>query len=70
MPPCGRFNPHPALRPGVTEFPGARIIVRWGFNPHPALRPGVTFSVSSRGPVGVFQSPPGLTAGCDSEAEE
>ena len=43
----GRFNPHPARRPGATPTGLGPTGATSGFNPHPARRPGAT------GPAGV-----------------
>ena len=45
---AGRFNPHPAFRPGVTQVCPQRPLFWPSFNPHPAFRPGVTRGGSER----------------------
>ena len=60
------FNPHPAWWPGATSTWGPRIRPTRGFNPHPAWWPGATATMVVKVAVDVvFQSSPGVVAGCD-----
>jgi len=40
--PCFCFNPHPALKPGASEYKAKVAPLLDGFNPHPALKPGAS----------------------------
>src|SRR5690606_8901833 len=60
------FNPHPALRPGVTMKRPLLAIRATLFQSPPGLTAGCDSTViDSLGSPMSFQSPPGLTAGCD-----
>ena len=70
-PSSGCFNPHPAWRPGATRIAAPGGTQRRSFNPHPAWRPGATVTgiiVDREGQM--FQSSPGLEAGCDAEEDD